>query len=80
MTRRGRSVQTFNRFAIVLVASVLVASATGACSSGSGSTSNVTRGVATPSRFVPSRTTTPAEATRRGEWRYQSKTRYHNVY
>lgn len=57
---------------------ILVASL-GACSSG-GASSNVTRGVATPSRFVPSRTTTPAEAARRSEWRYQSKTKFHNVY
>lgn len=51
-----------------------------ACSSGGGSKGNVTRGTATPSRFVPSRTTSPAEAARRSEWRYQGKTKYHNVY
>lgn len=76
-TNRSRTRATLRTTALALIG-VLALTLVG-CSSGGGS-SNVARGVATPKRFVPSKTTTPGEAARRSEWRYQSKTRYHNVY
>lgn len=76
MPSRGANAMKSTRL-VAVAAGICVLLLAGACSSGS---SNVARGQATPKRFVPSRTTTPAEAARRSEWRYQSKTRYHNVY